>query len=62
MTGASGVGGSGEGGAPCTPPTSGVMIDGTSRFQYGVNYAWASFASDFGNTTPRRRRDEGGSA
>ncbi len=27
------------------------MIDGVSRFQYGINYAWASFASDFGNTT-----------
>ncbi len=46
-----GVGGSGAGGAPCVPPASGVMIDGVSRFQFGVNYAWASFASDFGNTT-----------
>ena len=27
------------------------MVDGVSRFQYGINYAWASFASDFGNTT-----------
>jgi hypothetical protein len=46
-----GMGGSGAGGTPCTPPTSGVMVDGVSRFQYGINYAWASFASDFGNTT-----------
>ena len=46
------MGGSGAGGATaCTPPTSGVMIDGVSRFQFGINYAWASFASDFGNTT-----------
>ena len=45
------VGGSGAGGTPCTPPSSGVMIDGVSRFQFGINYAWASFASDFGNTT-----------
>src|SRR5581483_4200320 len=43
----SGVGGA----ASCTPPTSGVMIDGVSRFQFGINYAWSSFASDFGNTT-----------
>jgi hypothetical protein len=47
---AGGVGGSGMGGTPCIPPTSGVTIDGVTRFQYGVNYAWASFASDFGNT------------
>ena len=46
-----GMGGDGAGGTPCTPPTSGVMVDGVSRFQYGINYAWASFASDFGNTT-----------
>ena len=45
-----GLGGSGAGGTPCTPPIGGVMIDGASRFQYGINYAWASFASDFGNT------------
>jgi len=45
-----GAGGSGAGGAPCVPPTSGVTIDGVSRFQFGVNYAWSSFASDFGNT------------
>jgi hypothetical protein len=46
-----GLGGSGAGGAPCTPPTSGVMINGVSQFQFGINYAWASFASDFGNMT-----------
>jgi hypothetical protein len=46
-----GMGGDGAGGTPCTPPTSGVMVDGVSRFQYGINYAWASFAGDFGNTT-----------
>lgn len=46
-----GMAGSGAGGTPCTPPTSGVMIDGVSRFQYGINYAWGTFASDFGNMT-----------
>jgi len=45
-----GMGGSGAGGTPCTPPTSGVMVDGVSRFQFGINYAWASFARW---TTPR---------
>jgi hypothetical protein len=51
--GATGVAGApGVGGAtgPCTPPTGGVTSGGTTQFHYGVNYAWASFGSDFGNT------------
>jgi hypothetical protein len=42
-----GLGGSG----PCVPPTGGVPTGGQNRFHYGINYAWASFGSDFGNTT-----------
>ena len=50
--GAGGASVSGTGGAgPCVPPTGGVAIGGQSQFQYGINYAWASFGSDFGSTT-----------
>ena len=48
----SGQGGTtGTGGATaCVPPVGGVTSGGTTQFHYGVNYAWASFGSDFGNT------------
>jgi hypothetical protein len=49
--GGSGSGGdSGAGGAACVPPTGGILVDGQRQFHYGINYAWASFGSDFGNT------------
>jgi hypothetical protein len=50
--GGGGIGGAtGTGGATaCTPPTGGVTSGGMTQFHYGVNYAWASFGSDFGNT------------
>ncbi len=42
----------GTGGAVnCVPPTAGVNVAGQTAFQYGINYAWASFGSDFGNRT-----------
>lgn len=52
MTG-DGQGGStnGAGGSVCIPPTGGVTANGETRFHYGINYAWASFGSDFGNPT-----------
>ena len=41
----------GAGGSVCIPPSGGVTADGQTQFHYGINYAWASFGSDFGNTT-----------
>src|SRR5262245_12971009 len=51
--GQGGTGGAmtGAGGTVCVPPTSGVNVAGQTAFQYGVNYAWASFGSDFGSAT-----------
>jgi hypothetical protein len=61
--GASGTGGSGSGGASgtggstgacstsadtCPAPKGGVTVNCKKRFSYGVNYAWSSFAGDFG--------------
>ena len=44
------AGNNGAGGAGvCVPPTGGVPVNGQAAFQYGINYAWANFGSDFGN-------------
>jgi hypothetical protein len=43
-------GGDAGDGPACVAPTGGVVVGGQSQFQFGVNYAWANFASDFGNT------------
>jgi hypothetical protein len=54
-----GAGGAGVGGGPggdgvcvdtCTSPPAGITVGCEKRFLYGVNYAWASFAGDFGNS------------
>jgi hypothetical protein len=51
MNGAGGAAVTGAGGAVCIPPSGGVTANGQTQFHYGINYAWASFGSDFGNPT-----------
>jgi hypothetical protein len=43
------AGSNGAGGGVCVPPTGGISVGGKTAFHYGINYAWASFGSDFGN-------------